>query len=193
MAAAGAPGIGGMVRQMAILPVLWGTKSIDFEDETNRFYLLCVFGVVMSSVFISIQMTTTAIKRKNDTGRVANPGTLQTLAEDQKAEDGSCSICAYDLAKIGEAKMQLFMSAAIGMFVHIQWGYTQPLIVMSVMQPLQAFDNKAIKVHLFGMSGPEFERPWASANAGNPLADWAERKKAEAEAESKKAIGKKKD
>ena len=120
MAAAGAPGIGGMVRQMAILPVLWGTKSIDFEDETNRFYLLCVFGVVMSSVFISIQMTTTAIKRKNDTGRVANPGTLQTLAEDQKAEDGSCSICAYDLAKIGEAKMQLFMSAAIGMFVHIQ-------------------------------------------------------------------------
>ena len=47
------------------------------------------------------------------------------------------------------------------------------------MQPLQLWDNKALHIHLRDKSGPGYERPWKAANADNPLAQWAERKKAE--------------
>ena len=78
------------------------------------------------------------------------------------------------------------MSAGISFFLHAQFGYTQPLIVMGVMQPMQLFENKCMAVHLRGKSGPGYERPFAAATSGNPLAQWAEKKKAEAEAERKK-------
>ena len=50
------------------------------------------------------------------------------------------------------------------------------------MQPLQLWDNRAMHIHLRGKSGPGYERPWKAAAADNPLAQWAERKKAESEA-----------
>lgn len=57
------------------------------------------------------------------------------------------------------------------------------------MQPMQLFDNNAIKIHLLGFKEESYPRPWASANANNPLAAWAEKKKEEQaarEAESRK-------
>ena len=92
----------------------------------------------------------------------------------------------YDNAKLQEAKMQFVMSAAISCFVHFNWHYTQPLILMSIMQPMQLFDNPAVGIHVRGKSGPGYERPFKSQNAGNPLAQWAEKKKAEAQAAKKK-------
>jgi N-acetyl-anhydromuramyl-L-alanine amidase AmpD len=43
------------------------------------------------------------------------------------------------------------------------------------MTPMQMLDDKAVAVHVRGKSGPGYERPWASAAAGNPLGAWAER------------------
>ena len=47
------------------------------------------------------------------------------------ARSVACVVCADDNAKLQEAKMQLVMSACISFFVHMKWGYTQPLIMMS--------------------------------------------------------------
>ena len=95
------------------------------------------------------------------------------------------------------------ISVGIAVFVNYKWGYTQvalalsavtcrvlsvrlalavqPLLMMCFMQPGTLYDNKALHIHLRGKSGPEYERPWAAAAADNPLAQWAERKKKEAE------------
>ena len=77
--------------------------------------------------------------------------------------------------------MQIVMGAAISSFLHMQWGYTQPLLMMSIMQPMTVFENKAIAVHVRGKGGPEYERPWKAETAGNPLAQWAEKQKEAAE------------
>ena len=111
------------------------------------------------------------------------------LSDADKAADGSVSACAYDVAKLREQKLQYMMGAAIASFVHLTWGWTQPLLVMSVTQPLQLWDNKALQIHLFGKT---FERPWAAPGADNPLAQWAERKKAEAQ-ETQAVTAKKED
>ena len=49
------------------------------------------------------------------------------------------------------------------------------------MQPMQLFENKAIAVHMRGKTGAAYERPWKAENSSNPLAQWAEKKKAEHE------------
>ena len=126
------------------------------------------------------------VRRLNDTARVSSPGTSMYITKEDCAEDGSCSVCQYDKAKLNEAKLQLILGTAIATFVHLKWGYTQPLLLMSIMQPFQLYENKAVQIHMLGRSGEGFERPWAAANADNPLAQWAERKKAEAEAEKAK-------
>ena len=86
------------------------------------------------------------------------------IKEEDKAQDGSVSVRTYDNAKLQEAKMQFVMSTGIGFLVHFKWGYTQPLILMSFMQPMQLFDNKALAVHLRGKSGPKYARPWKADN-----------------------------
>ena len=178
------PQLSQMIRQFAMLPVLWGSGKVDWEQEDNKFYLRCTFGTMVALGYLMIQLAVFKVKRINDSGRVANPGTISTLKDDMKAEDGSVSICQYDLAKLQESKFQYVMTAAISSLMHFHWGYTQPLVMLSVMLPLQIWDNKAVKHHMFGQDvGP---RPWAAANADNPLAQWAERKKAEAE-EAEKA------
>ena len=178
-----APNMSQMVRQFAMLPVIWGSGKIDFENETNKFYLLCTFGCVIAIGYAMIQLTVFKVRRLNDTARVKNPGTSTYLGDDQKAEDGSVSVRQYDHAKLQESKMQFVMTAAISSFVHLKWGYTQPLVMLCIMLPLQIWDNKAVALHMLGRDvGP---RPWAAADANNPLAQWAERKKAEAEQDTK--------
>merc|ERR1712070_283961 len=107
------------------------------------------------------------------------------IKDEDKAADGSVSVCLYDKAKLNEAKMQLVMSAGIAIFVHYKWAYTQPLVMMGFMQPMNVLTNPAIRCHLFGKT--DIERPFKADNANNPLAQWAERKKAEQEEANKKS------
>ena len=61
-------------------------------------------------------------------------------------------------------------------------------VLSGFMQPMQLFENKAIAVHMRGKTGAAYERPWKAENSSNPLAQWAEKKKAEAAAaDAKKA------
>ena len=171
-----------LMRQLAVLPIMWGSGKIDFEKNPDYVdYLRLFFMTAMAGMILVIQYAQTVVRKNNDDGRVMNPGQSTHITDDDKAADGSVSIRCYDRAKLNEAKMQAFMSAGISFCIHLKWGYTQPLIMMSFMQPMQLFENKAIQVLLRGKSGPGFERPWAAETGGNPLAEWAEKKKKEAE------------
>jgi len=181
-----------MLKQFAVLPVLWLSGKIDFKDQQNLITLQVVFGTIITAGYCMIQLSLSRARVVNNTARVVQPGKSMYLLDEHLAADGSCSACAYDMAKLKESKMQFVMGAAIGAFMFLGWGWTQPLLVMSVTQPLALLDNKALLIY---MRGHVYERPWAAANADNPLAQWAERKQAEAEASKleDKDKGKKKD
>ena len=169
---------------MIMLPLLWGSGKVDFNNETNRMILQGVFFTVTAVGYMVIQLAVLRVRRANDTGRVQDPGTSSYIKAEDKAADGSISIRQYDHSKLQEVKMQYIMTAAIVTFMHLKWDYTQPLLICSVQLPLQLWDSKAVQVHIFGRDpGP---RPWAGANSNNPLAQWAERKKAEGAQQLKK-------
>ena len=46
-----------------------------------------------------------------------------------------------DNAKLQEAKMQLVMSAGISVFLHMQFGYTQPLLLMGARTPTNCAES----------------------------------------------------
>lgn len=184
------PSLGALGKQFVMLPVLWASNKIDWTQPTAQSCLLCAFGVVVVGLLLLAQTTLKAISRAQDAGRVANPGDGPYMPE--KAEDGTVSVQQYDTAKVKELKMQFMMSIGVVTFMHIKFGYTQPLLIMCIMQPMQFWALQAFHIHLRGVA-PEgsYARPWAKADANNPLAQWAERKKAEAE-ESRKATTTKK-
>ena len=129
-----------------------------------------------------LQLTLLKIGAAKDTARVAKPGDSQFFSN--KAEDGSVSAEEYDTAKTKETRTQLLMGGGVCTFLHFQFGYIQPLLMTCVMNLFHLWDCKAVHIHLLGK---QVERPWAAAAAANPLQQWAERKKAEAEAAQKEA------
>ena len=174
------------VRQMAMLPVLYATGKIDFEQPMAKLALPVVATCVLLLCTLILFIAMRRVVATNSRARVADPGDSPNYT---KAEDGTVSECEYDLAKVKEARTALFMSAAIGSFMFIQWGYTQPIVIMCIMQPMQLYENKAMQVHMLGRGGPEFARPWA---ANNPMQQWLEKKKNDAEA-AQRAEDKKRD
>ena len=204
--------LGQLGRQLVMLPLLWGSNKINWEDPTNQLTLQVAFGVVLVVVRCRalapvpchacrgvrarrlrppplarprqsagvLQLTLLKIGAAKDTARVAKPGDSQFFSN--KAEDGSVSAEEYDTAKAKETRTQLLMGGGVCTFLHFQFGYVQPLLMTCVMNLFHLWDCKAVHIHLLGK---QVERPWAAAAAANPLQQWAERKKAEAEAAQK--------
>jgi hypothetical protein len=130
------PGFGSMGRQLAMLPALWASHKINWDEPTNQSILLGAFGVVVLMGFVALQLTLSRIAKARDSGRVETPGESPFMKE--KAEDGTVSVSEYDMAKVKEFKMQFMMSCGIVTFLHIKWavpataptahGRTWPLI-----------------------------------------------------------------
>ena len=200
----------GALRQLIMLPVIWGSGKLNLDNPQNLLILQTVFASVILTGFCLIQLAIYKAVRKSDGTRVKEPGTSNYITDADKAEDGSVSAKVYDVAKLKETKLQFMISAGIGAFVHMKWGYTQPLLMMSalhagysahhnpagplchacpltrllmpssgLMQPLQLYDNNAMHIYLRGVAA--VPRPWKAAKSGNPLQEWAEKKKQEAE------------
>mmetsp|Transcript_18585 Transcript_18585/g.31091 ORF Transcript_18585/g.31091 Transcript_18585/m.31091 type:complete len:228 (-) Transcript_18585:323-1006(-) len=170
--------LGQASRQLIMLPVLWASSKVDWTEPTADFALSTTAIVIFVICVMLIQATLRRIENKADPGRVRDPGDSQHYT---KRADGTVSIAEYDSAKVKEARTQLLMSAAIGVFLYVKWQFTQPMLVMCLMQPMQLYDNKALHIYLRGCSGDEYNRPWAAPGGANPLQQWVERKKKEME------------
>jgi len=173
------PGLAGVGRQVMMLPAMWASNKVDWTKEGPQTALLASFAIVVLAGWTMLQYTLRVIHKKGDTGRVADPGDGPSMPA--KAEDGTISVCEYDVAKVKELKMQFMMSVGITTFLHIKWAYTQPILILCLMQPMQFWSMQAFHIHLRGVPAEgAYARPWAKPDAGNPLAQWAEKKKQEA-------------
>jgi len=172
--------LGQMGRQMAMLPILWGSNKINWDNPMSLLTLQITFGAVLLLGICLLQLTLLKIAAAKDTSRVLKPGDSQHFT---KSADGTVSTEEYDTAKTKETRGQLVMGGAICTFLHYQFTYIQPLLMTSIMNLFHIYDCKAVLIHLFGF---KVKRPWAAGAAANPLQQWAEKKKEEASAEAAK-------
>ena len=178
--------LGAVGRQLVLLPVLWSSNKINWEEPNNVLALRVAFGIVLVIAAGLLQVALFKIDSAKDNTVVKNPGDSQHLV---KAEDGSCTAEAYDRAKAKETRQQLLMGGCICIGVHYKWGYMQPLLMTCIMNLFHLYDCKPLHIHLLGK---KVGRPWAAPAAANPLQQWAEKKKAEAAAMSEPEAKKRK-
>ena len=162
--------------KVLVLPMIWLSRQIDFEDPQNLFALQMMFFTVIAAGVAAIQTAIKLARLTDDRARVFNPGGLMQFPAEQRMADGSVSACTYDVAKINEAKTTLLMGAGIAYCTFAMCGSTLPMILFSVMQPLQLLDSKALMIYLCGRT---YQRPWAAPNANHPLKQSMERKQQE--------------
>lgn len=182
-------------RQFVILPAMYFSRKVNWEEPTAQNSLLMVFGAVVLIGLVMVQYTLSLITKAGDQGRMADPGDGATYTTKDES-DGTVAVQEYDSAKVKELKMQFMMSVGMVTFLHIQWGYTQPLLMICLMQPMQFWGMQAFHVYVRGLKAEgAYARPWKKSDADNPLAKWAENKKKEAaelQEAKKKKDGKKK-
>lgn len=77
------------------------------------------------------------------------------------------TVVDYDLQQLKKVVTQLGMSMAIIGFLHLNWGYTQPLFIQSFMGPINLFKHALVKIYLLGETGNIENRPFEEPN---PLA-----------------------
>jgi len=184
--------LGNLGRQLVLLPAMWASNKVDWTQPEKQGMLLGAFGLVVLTGYLLLQYTLRLIAQKNDQGRVSDPGDGPSMPA--KAEDGTISVYEYDTAKLKELKMQFMMSVGITTFLHVKWAYTQPVLLLCLMQPMTFYQMQAFHIHLRGVPAEgSYARPWAKPQSDNPLAQWAENKKKEAEEARKEVTAKKAD
>jgi hypothetical protein len=67
----------------------------------------------------------------------------------------------YDTSQLKSAAKSTFMGIGMMAFMHLYMGYTQPLLVQSIMPLKTAIEGKIAQVHLLGKEPVgDLKRPW---------------------------------
>lgn len=179
------PEMGGqLMRQLLMMPIMYISSQIEW-DKSKILVLEAAFLAILVAGSVAIQMALLLVNRKQDKGRVHDGGdAVLFLDASALAPDGSMSVRDYDSAKLKVCRMQVLISGIVVWFVHTKWETQMPLLMMSMVIPLQLWDCKALAIHVLGMP---HKRPWGNSGAGNPLAKWAQKQKKEEAKELRKA------
>ena len=113
-----------------MLPVLWGANKIDFTKEDNVIAsrALCHRVGIMCLVFVRCGLSRAQSEQRR--ARAESGRRHVHLSDADKGTDGTVSVRVYDNAKLG-SRCSSSCRRPMSLFVHFQWGYTQPLIIWS--------------------------------------------------------------
>ena len=96
------------------------------------------------------------------------------------------TIHAYDTTALKALYKSQFMGVAMMAGMHLYMGYTNPLLIQSIIPLKGALEGNLVKIHLFGKKAEgDLSRPWKaapgimSALQGEPEKDKATVKEAE--------------
>jgi hypothetical protein len=81
------------------------------------------------------------------------------------------TVAEHDTAELKQLFQQTAISIAILAFLHVKFGYVQPLILQSLFPFKNLFSSPLAKIHLLGRKDVnELKRPWPKPNPFGYLA-----------------------
>lgn len=168
-----------------MLVMMQVSKRIDFEDPT---VLLAVrIGYVASNLLIFglYFYTRYLINKKND---LTTMKYVQPASGFDPSSGGKLIVTTvrdYDLEQVNSAVKGMFSGIAMMGFMHLYMKYTNPLLMQSIMPVKSAFEQKIVKLHVFGSPATgELKRPFKTqAMFGGATGDIKTDKKSIEEAE----------
>jgi len=155
----------GMGDMIVILPVMMVANQIDFNDPTNLMLVRGAFATVQILLLSLSYFVYRSIQKENNTTKIKVPPS-PTMGQDAPWE--TQTIKEYDMSKLQQYLQEMAVQMVIISFIHFQWNFVPPLFLQTVMNPVRFYKTKVIQVHFFGMTGPEYTRPFPEDP--NPLA-----------------------
>ncbi|KAK9366729.1 inorganic phosphate transporter Pho88 [Lipomyces kononenkoae] len=171
------------------------SKKIPFEDPMVVFYARVVYLVTNLFIFSLYLFARYQINKKNDLTTLKYVEPSQPFGSSEK-KLVTTTIKEYDLQQVSSAIRSSFMGIAILLFMHFKLGYTNPLVMQSVLPVKSALEQKIIQIHVFGRPATgDLKRPFkavglfGAASGGEVQTD----KKAISQAEKSGSGGAKED
>ncbi|KAJ8104285.1 inorganic phosphate transporter Pho88 [Lipomyces tetrasporus] len=163
------PAISNMMLMFGLMQV---SKKIPFDDPMIVFYARVAYLVSNIFIFSLYLFARYKINKKN--GRTNGYTDLTTLKYVEPAQPfvGSSNerklvtttVKEYDLQQVSSAIRSSFMGIGILLFMHFKLGYTNPLVMQSVLPVKSALEQKIIQIHVFGKPATgDLKRPFKSA------------------------------
>ena len=183
--------------KMFIAPiVLMGSKrlGIDWNDEDTKLKIRMAFTISVTVCYLVIFYMYKQVKRKE---KKLSEDTVEVTAKDpyNNGEEKKETLTYYehDLREVKKAGTSQAFGFLMTSVLHFYFKLTPPIVLQTIMLPLNMMETPAFQVHVLGKDGSEnkkLQRPWMPEEKPNPFADLAkamsppppEKKKSEKEA-----------
>ncbi|KAK9251800.1 inorganic phosphate transporter Pho88 [Lipomyces tetrasporus] len=159
---------------MLMFGLMQVSKKIPFDDPMIVFYARVAYLVSNIFIFSLYLFARYKINKKNGGLSLDGITNLTTLKYVEPAQPfvGSSNerklvtttVKEYDLQQVSSAIRSSFMGIGILLFMHFKLGYTNPLVMQSVLPVKSALEQKIIQIHVFGKPATgDLKRPFKSA------------------------------
>ena len=183
--------------KMFIAPiVLMGSKrlGIDWNDEDTKMKIRMAFTISVTVCYLVIFYMYKQVKRKE---KKLSEDTVEVTAKDpyNNGEEKKETLTYYehDLREVKKAGTSQAFGFLMTSVLHFYFKLNPPIVLQTIMLPLNMMETPAFQVHILGKDGSEnkkLQRPWMPEEKPNPFADLAkamsppppEKKKSEKEA-----------
>ena len=183
--------------KMFIAPiVLMGSKrlGIDWNNEDTKMKIRMAFTISVTVCYLVIFYMYKQVKRKE---KKLSEDTVEVTAKDpyNNGEEKKETLTYYehDLREVKKAGTSQAFGFLMTSVLHFYFKLTPPIVLQTIMLPLNMMETPAFQVHVLGKDGSEnkkLQRPWMPEEKPNPFADLAkamsppppEKKKSEKEA-----------
>jgi len=153
-----------MTSMVANLAIILGSmqlsKRIDWENPATLFNVRCAYlgsNLVIFGIFLYIYMQ---IQKRNDQTVLKYVDAAQPFSQDAPPLI-TTTVQEYDTTQLKSAVKSALMGIGMMGVMHLYMGYTQPLLVQSIMPLKTALESKVAQVHVLGKEPVgELKRPW---------------------------------
>lgn len=183
--------------KMFIAPiVLMGSKrlGIDWNDEETKTKIRMAFTISVTLCYVVIFYMYKQVKRKE---KKLSEDTVEVTAKDPynngEEKKETLTYFEHDLREVKKAGTSQAFGFLMTSVLHFYFKLNPPIVLQSIMLPLNMMETPAFQVHVLGKDGSsnkKLQRPWMPEEKPNPFADLAkvmspppaEKKKSEKEA-----------
>eukprot|EP00854_Cymbomonas_tetramitiformis_P019482 gene19482-23292_t len=149
-------------------------SGIDLNEPTTQHYIRIMFATAQVVVILSYALIFFKIKMKSD---VENKVTVEKKepfgqnAGETKSEE--MTHMQYDTSELKNMLYSLLVGFVITTWTHSKWGYIQPLLFQSIMQPLNLATHAIFRIHVLGQADQQgdLKRPWKDDKPGAMFED----------------------
>ncbi|KAK9452160.1 inorganic phosphate transporter Pho88 [Limtongia smithiae] len=154
------------VSQMVLMfGLMQVSKRIPFDDPKVVNYARLAYLASNIFIFALYVVCLLKIKRKNDLTMLKYVEPASPLAgSNAEKKFVTTTVKEYDQQQVVSAMRSSLFGIAILLFMHLRLGYTNPLVMQTVMPLKSIFEQKIIQIHVLGKAPvDDLKRPFKAA------------------------------